>query len=121
MLVDLADDAGVRQELPMIAAEVRRLRAAFGSTNTGFDAGAGAFLEVLDLLTAPVTAPGTAECPPPPRSVRWPVPIALRLGAGAPAPSHAAVSPQQLNAPSNDARAPLVNVNTAPAGIPSCA
>lgn len=80
VLVDLADDAGVRQELPMIAAEVRRLRAAFGSTNTGFDAGAGAFLEVLDLLTAPVTAPGTAECPPPPRSVRWPVPIALRLG-----------------------------------------
>jgi hypothetical protein len=82
VLVDAADDPAVRRELPAIAAEVRRLRAALGPANNSFNSYATAFLDVLDLLCAPRWRPGSSPPSgrPPARHLdRWPVPMALRV------------------------------------------
>jgi hypothetical protein len=51
VLLDADHDSAVRRELPIIAAEARRLRTLHG------DAGLDRLLELLDLLTAPRSAP----------------------------------------------------------------
>jgi hypothetical protein len=82
VLVDAADDPAVRRELPAIAAEVRRLRAALVPANNSFNSRATAFLDVLDLLCAPRWRPGSSPPsgrPPAPHLDRWPVPMALRV------------------------------------------
>jgi hypothetical protein len=82
VLVDASTDPAVRDELPAIAAEVRRLRAARGPASDSFSSRATAFLEVLDLLRAPRWLPGSpppSGLPPAPRADRWPVPMALRV------------------------------------------
>ena len=78
VLVDLADDPAVRRELPTIAAEVRRLRAVHAPANSSFAVCTRAFLDVLELLVAPVSPP--SDAPPAPHPDRWPVPTALRTG-----------------------------------------
>jgi hypothetical protein len=96
VLVDAADDPAVRLEFPALGAEVRRLRAIHGPTNSSFDSDAGAFLQVLDLLTAEMGQTGGA--PPPPGNTRWPVPMALRVAlagfavTGTPVPADWALS-----------------------------
>jgi TerB N-terminal domain/TerB-C domain len=101
VLVDAAYDPAVRLELPALGEEVHRLRAIHGPTNSSFHSYAGAFLQVLDLLTAEVgqprrTAPGGA--PPTLADTRWPVPIALRVAlaqfavTGTPVPADWALS-----------------------------
>ncbi len=82
VLVDAADDPAVRRELPAIAAEVRRLRAAHFPAGNSFNSYASAFLDVLDLLCAPNWRPGSSPpsgAPPAPCLDRWPVPMALRV------------------------------------------
>ncbi len=77
VLLDSATDASVQAELPLIATEVRRLRAAHGPASRDFDSCAGAFLEVLELLG---TTPAHPTQPPAaPSADRWPVPLALRI------------------------------------------
>ncbi len=82
VLVDAADDPAVRHELPAIAAEVRRLKAARVPADNSFNSYACAFLDVLDLLCAPNRRPGSSPpsgAPPAPCLDRWPVPMALRV------------------------------------------
>jgi hypothetical protein len=80
VLLDLADDPTVRTELPAITAEVGRLRRVYGPVSRSFDATAGAFLQVLELLMAPTQPVASAPAPPiglsPDRSR---VPLALRV------------------------------------------
>jgi hypothetical protein len=81
VLVDGADDPAVRRELPAIAAEVRRLRAVHVCASNSFSSYAKAFLDVLDLLSAPRWQPGGAPPSGPPPALhpdRWPVPMTLR-------------------------------------------
>ncbi|MDQ2873781.1 MAG: TerB N-terminal domain-containing protein, partial [Actinomycetota bacterium] len=93
VLVDLADDPAVTSdavtsdavtsELRAIVAEVRRLQAVHVPASHPFTDSARAFLEVLDLLTAPAGRPGgdaPSGAPPACHSDRWPVPVALRAG-----------------------------------------
>jgi TerB N-terminal domain/TerB-C domain len=82
VLVDATDDPTVRRELPAIATEVRRLRAVHAAASNSFNSYARAFLDVLDLLSAPRWRPGgspPAGAPPAPHLDRWPVPMALRV------------------------------------------
>ena len=98
VLLDAAHDPAVARELPVIATEVRRLRALHGAGNPSFHTCASGFLDALELLTAPhVARPSagwvTAAAPPAPRRERLPVPMALRVAlagfaaAGAPVPA----------------------------------
>lgn len=83
VLVDLADDPAVTSELHAIAAEVRRLQAVHAPAGHPFTECSRAFLDVLDLLTAPAGRPdGTAPsgAAPTRHRDRWPVPVALRAG-----------------------------------------
>jgi TerB N-terminal domain/TerB-C domain len=83
VLVDLADDPAVTGELHAIAAEVRRLQAVHAPAGHPFTECSQAFLDVLDLLTAPAGRPGgavPAGAPPARHRDRWPVPVALRAG-----------------------------------------
>jgi hypothetical protein len=82
VLVDAANDPALRRELPAIAAEVRRLRAVRSPVGNSFSSCAKAFLDVLDLLSAPRRRPGGSPpsgAPPAPGQDRWPVPMALRV------------------------------------------
>ena len=82
VLVDGAADPAVQRELPAIAAEVRRLKAASVPAGSHFSSRATAFLDVLELLRAPryrSGGPRPSGTPPAPRLDRWPVPMALRV------------------------------------------
>ena len=104
VLLDAAGDPAVRLELPAIAAEVRRLRALYGTGNPSFHTCSSSLLDALELLSVhsderPAgTAPAAGAAPPAPRGERSPVPMALRIAlaryaaAGLPVPAEIARS-----------------------------
>jgi tellurite resistance protein len=80
VLVDVPKDPALRREIPVIAAEVRRLLSIYGA-NSSFRSYATSFLEVLELIGA--TDSTTSERQPPELAPeRWPIPMQLRLALG---------------------------------------
>ena len=98
VLLDAAGDPAARPELPAIAAEVRRLRALYGTGNPSFHTCSSSLLDALELLSPHSEAPPAGEAPPAPRGERSPVPMALRIAlsryaaAGMPVPADVARS-----------------------------
>ena len=95
VLLDAGHDQAVQRELPVIAAEVRRLLVLYGDGTPSFHTCASNFLDALELLTAPharTSGWATVAAPPSTRGERLPVPMALRVAlaefaaAGMPVP-----------------------------------
>jgi hypothetical protein len=93
VLLDADHDPVVRRELPLIGAEVRRLRARYGDAGRTLRVALDHLLDLLDLLAAPRFAPDRGERVAARRDGQWPACLAGRVAlarfaaASAPVPA----------------------------------
>ncbi|MBL8925042.1 MAG: TerB N-terminal domain-containing protein, partial [Pseudonocardia sp.] len=98
VLLDAAGDPAVRLEFPVIAEEVRRLRALYGTANPSFHTCSSSLLDAVELLSVHSAERPGGNAPAAPRGERSPVPMALRIAlsryaaAGLPVPADIARS-----------------------------